>query len=346
MSNDARSSAPRLRRASSRSWLGASLALTLSLLVSPAVAADPVAESLFQEALEMMKAGDFGQACPKLRASHEREPKSGTLIVLASCHEQVGMTASAWAEYKEAASLARTEGRLENADKAAQLASGVEAKLSRLRIEVPTPPADLRVELDGDPVPAATFGTAAAVDPGEHTLSASAPGHLDWSTTLTVGPDGDLQTVTVPALEKKAVAPPPVAPAPAPPPPLPPPQHRADADAGAVPTWAWVVGGLGAAFTVVAVVFRVDQSAAASELDDRCGGERLACPADYDFLSDRSREERDFGLFVGFGAAGLLGLGAALVGIVTAPEGPSDGRAQLSPWLGPQGAGGSLTVRF
>jgi len=318
-----------------------------SLLVGRAQAADPVAESLFQEALEMMKAGNFAAACPKMRASHDREPKSGTLIMLASCYEQVGMTASAWAEYKEAGSLARTEGRQENADKAAGLAAAVEARLSRLRIEVTPGTEGLTVQLDDSLVPPASFGTAAAVDPGEHVLTASAPGHVDWSTTVVVGPDGDAQTVTIPVLEAAAPEPAAAVALPPPPPPMPPPPPRDSAgQEGGTPTWAWIVGGVGVAFTIAAVIFRIDQSAAASELDDRCGAERLACPADYDFQSDRSREELDFGLFVGFGAAGLVSIGAALVGIATAPADGDDTALQLVPWLAPGSAGGALTLRF
>ncbi len=97
----------------------------------------------------------------------------------------------------------------------------------------------------------------------------------------------------------------------------------------------------------VAVVFAVDQSAAASELDDRCGDERLTCPQDYDFESDRAREERDFGLFVGLGLAGAVGIGAALIGIVTASSEPEPPAAlAVTPWLGSEVVGGSLRVAF
>ncbi len=323
----------------------------LWLPAMPAGAADPRAESLFQQALELMTAGNFVEACPKLRASHDIEPKSGALIMLANCHEQVGKTASAWAEYREAVSLARTEGRQSNAEKAEALATAIEPKLSKLRIEVTSSTPGLTVTLDGAAIPSGTFGTAVAVDPGLRVVAATAAGHAAWSTEVTVGGVTDLQTVTVPALQPAEqptpppatpTSPPPVAPAPAPPPPDAPP-----ATAG-VPTWAWVVGGVGIALTGAAVAFAVDQTAAADELDEQCGDERLACPADYDFAADRDREERDFGLFVGLGLGGLAGMGAALVAIVTAPS-PAEtvgGRLQVVPWLSGEVAGGSVQVTF
>ena len=49
--------------------------------------------------------------------------------------------------------------------------------------------------------------------------------------------------------------------------------------------------------------------------DDNCGADRTACPASYDFMSDRAREERSFGLFLGFGAGGIVALGAAAIGL-------------------------------
>jgi hypothetical protein len=78
-----------------------------------------------------------------------------------------------------------------------------------------------------------------------------------------------------------------------------------------------------------AIVFRVDQSAAGSALDDQCGEDRADCPHDYDHASDQARERRDFGLFIGLGSGALVGLGLAIIGIVTSP---SPGHAAASRW--------------
>lgn len=291
-----------------------------------AAAGDPAAESLFQEALELLRASRVDEACPKLAASHELEPRSGTLIVLASCHELQGKTATAWTEYKDAAELARSEGRKQKLDKALELAAAVEARLSRLRIDVASREQGLEVSLDGRAVAEGALGAAIAIDPGEHLVEARAPGRAAFAVRVSVAAGEELGTVTIPALAAldpglpPVVSVPAVAPAPGPlapslstmRPPMAPPLRAPDR-AGA-PAWAWVAGGTGLALAVVAVVFRVDQAAAAAALDDACGADRKECPRGYDFAADRAREKRGMGLFLGFGAGGLAALGASVLG--------------------------------
>src|SRR6476619_3478469 len=81
------------------------------LLAGTASAGDKaLAESLFDAGRQLMQAGDFQQACPKFAESQRQDPSPGTLINLAKCYEGLGRTASAWADDKEAATLARTMG--------------------------------------------------------------------------------------------------------------------------------------------------------------------------------------------------------------------------------------------
>lgn len=72
-----------------------------------------VAEALFRTGRALMAAGDAARACPKFAESNRLDPKLGTLLNLALCHETVGLKASAWAEYNEAATIAGRAGQSE-----------------------------------------------------------------------------------------------------------------------------------------------------------------------------------------------------------------------------------------
>lgn len=293
------------------------LALAASLGVSRvARAADPVAEAMFQEAAGLMGEGRLAEACPKLETSQKREARSGTLLLLASCHEQLGRSATAWVEYKDAIGLAKREGRQDNEDKATALAQALEPKLSRLRLDAPQaePGVELALELDGAPV---SLGSLIPVDPGDHTLKISAPGRKDRSITVSVGKEPETKTLAIPELEKAPDVP--AAPQASGP------EHAQGARAaGGVPAWAWVTGGLGLASLGVAVGMRVDQSATSSSIDDLCGEGRKHCPPTSDFDAMYARETRDFGLFVGFGIGGVALLATGLAGIALGASSSGD----------------------
>jgi hypothetical protein len=63
--------------------------------------------------------------------------------------------------------------------------------------------AEVQVRRDGVVVGSAAWGVAAPVDPGDHRIEATAPGHKAWSARIKVHPDGDRQSVSIPALEEE-----------------------------------------------------------------------------------------------------------------------------------------------
>ena len=71
------------------------------------------AEALVADGRRLMAAGEFAAACPKFAASQRLEPNGGAGFELADCYERLGRTASAWAEFKSAASAARSAGSKE-----------------------------------------------------------------------------------------------------------------------------------------------------------------------------------------------------------------------------------------
>ncbi|WP_437759200.1 hypothetical protein [Sorangium sp. So ce1389] len=190
----------------------AGVALALALAVSPGVAFAQ-ADALLEQGKQLMKKGKLAEACPKIEESYRLSPRSTALLALATCHEKQGKLATAWAEYIDVGAAARKEGnkRLE-ADAKARGAK-LELRLPRLTLNVPRAAAveGLEVTLDGAPVDSAAWGQARPIDPGEHKVSASAPGRKRWELSVTIK-RGERKAVAVPALAKDGSA----APAPAP----------------------------------------------------------------------------------------------------------------------------------
>ncbi|MCA9632308.1 MAG: hypothetical protein KC766_31865, partial [Myxococcales bacterium] len=126
------------------------------------------AEALFQQAKKLKDAENYEEACPKFAASNKLDPALGTLLNLADCHEQQGLTASAWAEFLEAATLARRAGQVDRAQVAQERATALESRLVRVSIVVKGKSRidGLEIKQDGSPVYAATWNTPVPIDPG------------------------------------------------------------------------------------------------------------------------------------------------------------------------------------
>ena len=88
-----------------------------AVIFTPRVAAaqgdKATAEALFAEGRRLMSSGDYKTACPKFAASQKLDPGLGTSLNLADCYEKLGKTASAWAEFRDAAAAAHRVGSKE-----------------------------------------------------------------------------------------------------------------------------------------------------------------------------------------------------------------------------------------
>jgi hypothetical protein len=200
------------------------LAVAAVLAAAPALAQPTpddkaAAEALFEHAKVLMKEGRFAEACPKLEESQRLDAGVGTMLNLGDCYEKSGKTASAWAEFLDAAASARAAGQPEREKRARERAAVLEPRLNRLSITVAAEVPALEVQRDGVPVQKALWGTPVPLDPGDHNVVAAAPGKKAWSKLVHLDP-ADLTpvSVVVPALED---APPPPRSAEPPPPPLP-----------------------------------------------------------------------------------------------------------------------------
>ena len=166
------------------------------------------ARSMFDSARELVKTGKYAEACPKFEESERLDPGIGTQFNLADCYEHVGRTASAWSVFLEAASQAKLAGQGDREKASRDRADALAPRLVRLSIAVPPDSQipGLEVRRDGTLVGTPMWGQGAPVDPGAHSVEASAPGRLAWKANVEVREEGKTVSLTVPVLEKAAVA--------------------------------------------------------------------------------------------------------------------------------------------
>jgi hypothetical protein len=173
----------------------------MTLLPSVAGAVSPEAEAKFLEGKRLMAAGDVSEACARFAQSYDLDPSSGTLLNLAFCHETEGKIATAWAEYRNAARLAQDQGRGDRAAAANERAATLEPKVPRVTTVAAKPVAGLSAATEGRALTEGGFGVAVPLDPGVHQVTASAPHHRSWTTTIEVS-EGEQRTLEIPALEE------------------------------------------------------------------------------------------------------------------------------------------------
>jgi hypothetical protein len=337
------------------SW---SVALAFALpcaLAAPPARADGTADAraaaqvLFDQGKDLAKAGKFAEACPKFEESQKLDPRIGTQFKLADCFEHIGRTASAWTNFVDVASATKAAGQADREQVARDRAATLEKRLSRLTIRVDGASADLRVKRDETDVGQALWGTPVPIDPGDHLISASAPGKKAWQETVKVGSNAASLVVTVPALIEDptaVVAPPPPLPGPAAPgaPFAPPPRVEPEGPSGTGQRIAGgVVMGVGAVGIALGTVFGLQAKSRFDQSKPLCRTEALCSQPGLDLVSQAkgSATVSTIGFIVG-GAA----LAGGLVVILTAPSGHARASASFSPLVGPQVAGGALSGAF
>ncbi|HEV3190087.1 MAG TPA: PEGA domain-containing protein [Polyangiaceae bacterium] len=170
--------------------------VAFGLLAPPAFAqrspTDPIAaEALFNAAKEALRQGDWAGACDKFQKSMDLDPSVSTLVKVAKCQQHDGKLATAWYGYQRALKMnreadysERRRDELENYIAAA--ATELEPRLPKLRVVVVPAPNGLQVYRDNELISSAILGEAVPVDPGEHAITARAPGYVDVRQTVTI----------------------------------------------------------------------------------------------------------------------------------------------------------------
>lgn len=328
----------------------------LALSARPAAAAPSVpeqaaAEALFREARELLDAGEIAEACGKLAESQRLDPRLGTLLNLATCHEKQGKTASAWGEFNEAAGMAMKTHQKARLEFAREHAAALEARLSRVVFKAAgAPPEGLQIKVGDQDLAAAALGTRIPLDPGKYPVKVTAPGKKPWSTEIDVPPGPATLDVDVPAL---ADAPPALtsasgaAPAPGP-------TSSADRTAlSTAQTVGLVLGGVGILGLGVGAYFGVRTISAQGTVEDNCHGKlcnQTGLDADDDAHASATVST------IAFAAGAALATGGVVLFLTSGPSdppataaAPRNGSARADPvalWLAPGVGSGRADLTF
>lgn len=299
------------------------------------------AESLFREAKTLFDAGKIAEACAAWEASERMDPSLGTLTNIANCREKNGDLATAWEAYVALERRTAGIGKYQSLnDLGKRKAAELEPRLSYLTINVPD---EVRVEglevyRAGKLIDPGAWNRALPIDGGEHTITGRAPGHEPWSTTVTVGREGDKKSVEVPRF--KAIRDPKGGGG-----------KTVIIDRSTPSTFtprrkiaAGVAGGAVAA-VAVGVVFGLSSARSADKASNLCPD--INCDR-FEEANALNKKSRDQALYanIGFGVGGAAVAGAVVLWIIGKPEKPSAGEPMVTTHIGARQVGASVTFRF
>ena len=284
---------------------------------APGMSNEMRAEYLFRSGEKKFDSGKYAEACADFTESLRLGPKLGTLLNLALCHETVGKPATAWSEFHHGAAWAAQNGQKDRHDFATQHALALETKLPRVLLQLPTDRALEAIDVDGEPLPDARWHLPVFLDPGEHSLTISAPGAARNTVKFRVTDSPTEQLVNVPSLsdDLSRPAPPPRAPA-----------GPADPDRVRRVT-GLVLAAVGVAGLAVGVTFGILAVEKRDDVGARCSGNR--CTAEGAQLYRDAQSRATIATI-----STLVGVGAGAVGgflFFTSRPAPSSARVGVLP---------------
>lgn len=294
----------------------------------PTAADQTLAQTLFDEAVKLMDQGRFAEACPKLAESQRLDPGGGTLLNLGFCRQNEGKLASAWAAYNEALSQAIKDGRKDREATARVHVDELEGKVAKLAIDVSDAARkidQIEIKLDGTQVRQAAWGVLSPIDRGTHGIVVSAPGKLEYKTSVEVKDDGSVQHVSIPGLKDAPVV---VSPHPGSEKP-----SRSQAIIG------WVTGGVGLVVLGVGVGTGVLAIDARQKSNALCTFPNNTCDQTGFDWNERAKTYAWISDFtVGIGLAAMA---TGIILVATAPKAP-----RVVPIVSATGAGAAVLARF
>ncbi|MBK8256028.1 MAG: hypothetical protein IPK82_25590 [Polyangiaceae bacterium] len=191
-----------------RLFAGGILTFTLGSTFPSAAQTPNEAQTLFDDALALMKLGKYADACPKLVKSQQLDPGTGTQFRLAQCYEGMGKIASAWKLYVEVANESKKAGRADREEQARERVDELRPRLPTLTIFVPAAVASspgFQLTRDAERLEKLDWGQKIPVDPGDHVVSAVADKMKRFQQTVSLVEKANIE-VQIPTLEPEIPA--------------------------------------------------------------------------------------------------------------------------------------------
>jgi hypothetical protein len=282
--------------------LATSLSFALPLGLAPAVArAETPAElkrarAQFQRGIELEQAGNWSEAIQQFREVGQVRMTPHVRFHIAFCEEGLGRLVTALGGYELALSEADQvgtdfRGEVESAIK------NLKERIPKLVIERGEGADAATVQLDGVDIGGSSLGVEVPLDPGPHSVVATAPGMKPFTTTADLRErEVTRVTLVLEAEPEPAKAPPPK-------------QEvvivtREEPPKRLVP---YLIGGAGVASLLGAGALFVLKQTTQADLEDKCP-DPDACDPAYEDTYKRMR-------FYGYAAPVAAGVGAAAVGV-------------------------------
>jgi|SRR5579872_322729 len=270
------------------------------------------ARRLFRDAVADEEAHRYDTALEKFRRVDHVKETANVRYRMATCLEALGRRAEALDSYERAARLGEEDKPSADAASAsAARAAQLEPVVPRLSFQLPADPRPgLEVRVDDKKVDDSALKDPMPLDPGHHTVDASAPGYTPFHTGVTLA-EGARVSISV-ALDPAAPSPPPAPVAP------PPPAEPAPAASASPPVAGIVALGLGGVLTAGSILSFILRGSNVSSLEGcpQVGG-AYQCPESDRGAYDAAKIEGPLGIGLAAGAALAVGLGVWLV--VTPP---------------------------
>lgn len=312
-------------------------------LVSPASASPrdvATARKLANSGIDAFEAGDCKGALEYLERAEALHSAPVHLQYMARCYKKQGrwvLATEAWRKILRQVTADAPTAFQAAAAEARQELPGAEAQLGNLTLRV-TPTEGARVLLDGKAVAPATLGVPQVVDPGDHELVVSAPGHATKSQSFQMQPKGNLDLSVV--LEKSEGGSAPAAKGAADGAP------KADSAGSGASTLGITLAVGGGAALIGGTVAWLTRNGKRSDLEDACPGGECRFASENEFR-DRKASVEDLTLVTNvlFIAGGALTAAGVTLLVVGSGEKQSPA-AEVGLRAAPGSAGVSLGGRF